>query len=322
MEGPIEKQWRRDAAWAIAVIVAAGLFVIQSVVGMYGAIGKVGAEPAASSWFNAVRLGLLFPYVVLILCAGGTLFFLYVAALAGGVRIFPRREELPVTWNLWAVAKAAAVVYLSSGLLVFIVASILGGRADERYLIIGSACFLHLALLVVAVAFVAMSGGSQRAAGFTLKGWPADVAHGVLGWVATLPVFYAAFAVVVAVLAVLRLEPQPNPVIPILQEAGSTWFQWATIFLVTILGPFTEEVFFRGYLYPAMRRRLSVRSAIVINGILFALIHPNPASFLPIMVLGMAMAYLFEKTRSLVACTTFHIVHNTVEIVILYYLVA
>ena len=119
------------------------------------------------------------------------------------------------------------------------------------------------------------------------------------------------------IVALLQYQPQPNPMIPILKEAAvSEWLKWSIIFLAAVLGPFTEEVFFRGYLYPAMRKRLSAAPAIIVNGALFSLIHLGLTAFLPIMVLGMAMAYLFEKTRSLVACTTFHILHNTLSIII------
>jgi len=78
----------------------------------------------------------------------------------------------------------------------------------------------------------------------------------------------------------------------------------------------TEEVFFRGFLYPALRRRLPVVAAIVLNGLLFALIHQSISDILPILVLGMAMAYLFEKTNSIVSCSVFHVCHNTSQMAI------
>jgi len=56
---------------------------------------------------------------------------------------------------------------------------------------------------------------------------------------------------------------------------------------------------------------------ILISGFVFALIHWNAYVFLQIFVLGLMLAYLFEKTGSLVAPITVHICHNTVTLAFL-----
>ena len=42
----------------------------------------------------------------------------------------------------------------------------------------------------------------------------------------------------------------------------------------------------------------------------FAALHAHPVGFLPIMLIGAVLAYLYEKTGTLVAPITAHIVHN------------
>ena len=46
----------------------------------------------------------------------------------------------------------------------------------------------------------------------------------------------------------------------------------------------------------------------------FASIHHSGFVFWPIFVLGIALAYLYEKRRSLIASITLHVVHNTLFI--------
>ena len=79
---------------------------------------------------------------------------------------------------------------------------------------------------------------------------------------------------------------------------------------VALVGPAIEEVFFRGFTYTAFRNRWGVRWAIVGSAALFALLHMNLIAFIPIFILGVFLAYLYEKTGSLVPSMTVHMTHN------------
>lgn len=85
---------------------------------------------------------------------------------------------------------------------------------------------------------------------------------------------------------------------------------YLTVF-VAVFGPIVEEMFFRGFMYPAVKKRLGFKTAFFGTSALFALLHTNLAGFLPIMILGMLLTYLFERTGTLVASCTVHILHNT-----------
>jgi membrane protease YdiL (CAAX protease family) len=81
--------------------------------------------------------------------------------------------------------------------------------------------------------------------------------------------------------------------------------------------PVVEEILFRGFLQPAVRTTFGKLKAIFISGLLFALIHLNAHVFLQIFILGLLLAYLFEKTESLIAPITVHICHNTATLAFL-----
>ncbi len=49
----------------------------------------------------------------------------------------------------------------------------------------------------------------------------------------------------------------------------------------------------------------------LLSGAAFALIHTSPIGFLPIMVLGCLLAYLYERTGSLASPLAIHVLHNT-----------
>ena len=87
-----------------------------------------------------------------------------------------------------------------------------------------------------------------------------------------------------------------------------------SIFLATFLGPVFEEIFFRGFCYPILKKQFGIKTAMVLTAVFFALIHENTFSFWPIFLLGLALVYLFEKRGSLLAPMALHIVHNSLFI--------
>jgi uncharacterized protein len=83
-----------------------------------------------------------------------------------------------------------------------------------------------------------------------------------------------------------------------------------------IAAPIGEEVFFRGLLYNSLKRRINVPAAIVISGLAFALVHIGPLAIVVIFPMGMLLAYVYEKTRSLWVTICIHATNNGLAFVI------
>jgi len=66
-----------------------------------------------------------------------------------------------------------------------------------------------------------------------------------------------------------------------------------------------------------VRNVLGKQKAILVSGLLFAIVHLDVYIFLQIFILGLLLAYLFEKTGSLIAPITVHIFHNSATIAII-----
>jgi len=88
-------------------------------------------------------------------------------------------------------------------------------------------------------------------------------------------------------------------------------------FFGMLAAPVVEELLFRGFLQTAVRTTFGKLKAILISGFLFALIHLNAHVFLQIFILGLLLAYLFEKTGALIAPITVHVCHNTATLAFL-----
>lgn len=90
------------------------------------------------------------------------------------------------------------------------------------------------------------------------------------------------------------------------------------LILVAVIAPIAEEIFFRGMLYPVLRRRWSAPIAIVVNGFLFALIHFIPILIPGLFLVGIVLAWVRERSGSLLPCILVHALQNTVVLFSIY----
>lgn len=100
-----------------------------------------------------------------------------------------------------------------------------------------------------------------------------------------------------------------------MQEMGGAHIA-VVVLVVVLLAPLFEEVFFRGLFYPALRRRLGPRLAIFINGLVFGALHFQPLFMFSLVLVGIVLAYLYEKTDSLLAPIAAHSLYNLSVILI------
>ncbi len=90
----------------------------------------------------------------------------------------------------------------------------------------------------------------------------------------------------------------------------------AAAFLVTVVAPVAEEVFFRGYVFGALRNWKGMWVGALLTGLIFGAIHagsaPDPL-YLPLLaVFGFILCLLYVKTRSLYPCIALHAINNSI----------
>jgi membrane protease YdiL (CAAX protease family) len=108
----------------------------------------------------------------------------------------------------------------------------------------------------------------------------------------------------------IKYVPEKQPVVELFLKEKNAPFLIYTSLFAAIVGPMIEELFFRGFMYNAFKKRIGIFWAMVITAATFATLHSHVVGFLPIMVLGMLLAYMYEKTGTLVSSITVHMVHN------------
>jgi uncharacterized protein len=97
---------------------------------------------------------------------------------------------------------------------------------------------------------------------------------------------------------------------------GSLVAGFAVSTAVIVVAPVAEEIFFRAFFYRALRTRLPVWSAALIDGVVFGSLHfqgVDTAIILPVIALfGVGQCLVYERTGSLFAVIAIHAAFNTV----------
>ena len=80
--------------------------------------------------------------------------------------------------------------------------------------------------------------------------------------------------------------------------------------LVLVVAPLTEEVVFRLLIYGSLRDRLPTGAAIWLSAFIFGAYHLDPAAFIPVTFLGLAAAWVYQRSGSLAVAVATHAVFN------------
>jgi membrane protease YdiL (CAAX protease family) len=213
------------------------------------------------------------------------------------------------TWGPWAAVLGVPVA-LVAGAILGLPALIADhpGPGEE----LGTAASIvvqlttALGFLLVPFGLAMMRGaGSVREAGRRL-GLRAFRPSALLWLLATIFVYYV-FAVLYA-----TLVGEPNQK-DIAEKLGPVAVQ---VLLIAIAAPISEEVCFRGMLFGGLRRRLPSLPAALISGAIFGGLHATTgvSAVPPLIVFGVLLALLYERTGSIVPGIILHMLNNSVAL--------
>lgn len=115
--------------------------------------------------------------------------------------------------------------------------------------------------------------------------------------------------------AVLPIPPQIMEILKELFGAPQNFF--ASFLTLVIVAPFTEEFLFRGLVLRGFLQQYSVRKAVIVSALFFAIFHFNPWQFTSAAVAGVVLAWWVVKTRSLWPGLFGHALNNALPLILL-----
>lgn len=193
-------------------------------------------------------------------------------------------------------------------------------EAQSRFFqMIISLAFIQVSALIWITFFLRQFGlGWKEAFGFGLPEPFTAAAYGILAGALFLPAAWLLQGFSEKLMELARISPEAQPVVQVLQDPdlslGSKMLFGAA---AIVLAPLAEEAFFRGILYTTIKQQGYPRLALWGTSGIFALIHANEATFLPLLAFAMVLVYLYEKFGNLLAPVVAHSLFNTANFLLL-----
>jgi membrane protease YdiL (CAAX protease family) len=132
-----------------------------------------------------------------------------------------------------------------------------------------------------------------------------------------LPVALGLQQVSAVVLTKLGWPPEEQIAVTLLANTKSWGMRIYLGVFAVMLAPVAEEFIFRGMLYPFVKQLGWPRLAWIGVSFVFALIHDDAVTFVPLFVLALALTWLYEKTDNLLAPIAAHSLFNGANLVLL-----
>jgi membrane protease YdiL (CAAX protease family)/uncharacterized RDD family membrane protein YckC len=239
------------------------------------------------------------------------------AATAGPAT--PKREEgVGIPAPTWSIRELLLAIPILIGGLIFVgvVIAVIDPEGEApTALIVGQALF---ALVLGGIAIGFASQTSALGAGGVLQrlGLRPFKPSGL----ALAAAVYVAYILFVAMVYSPFVQPEQQD---ITEELGVDQTTLAAILggiLIVVFAPVSEEMFFRGFVYGALRTRMGLWPAAAISAVVFGLPHVTSADLSivpPLVIFGLLLAWLYEYTGSLGPPIALHMINNAIAFTVI-----
>lgn len=223
-------------------------------------------------------------------------------------------------WTFWDVLRLLVITIVSIGLFGAIAVGMaihrLGQQAaadaarDPR-LAVPAQFAAYVVLILAMVVLVHLRGAAFWRAvkwNFPFRTWSAYLALGI--------------ALAIAIQSVSALLPIPKQ-LPIDKYFRTELGAYMMAFFGIAVAPFVEEMFFRGFLYPVLVRRLGLFLGVVLTAIAFAFIHESQlahawAPLLMLFVVGVVLTAVRARIQSVAGSWLVHVGYNITLFLLLF----
>jgi membrane protease YdiL (CAAX protease family) len=125
-----------------------------------------------------------------------------------------------------------------------------------------------------------------------------------------IPLLLITEVILLRALQYFEIELPKQAIIELASQTHSRLEFTLLVVIVVCLAPVVEELIFRGMIYRFLKGKMLPLYALCLNAFLFALVHMNLFSFLPLFLLSLLLAYSYEKTGNIKVPILFHALFN------------
>lgn len=111
---------------------------------------------------------------------------------------------------------------------------------------------------------------------------------------------------------------EPQALITLFQDGGDPIAISLLVALAILLAPIVEEIVFRGCVYRFLKSQTTLLPAQILSGCVFSFMHGNLMSFVPLVIVGVFLARVYEKSGNLMVAIWFHAFFNAFSLLMLF----
>ena len=312
---PLEPEPARRVfpAWPAVLVGIIGFLALLFGIGLAASAGLAGIPASAAETgrtLTLVGLGLL------------------VLGLVGGaVRSLSVRHHLPLDrYRGPAILVLFALVLVIGNALSLpfaaqLTGALLGGETLSTGVAILVLVITPVAFLIVTWLFVLLP---RALAGLRLTDGPDTLPNFLRGILSGIPMWLgsAVASAIVAGIYLAATGEQPSEEQAVVNLIGALPLPLALL-AAAVLAPLAEELFFRGVVFNAWERERGLRWAVAGSALLFAAVHLLDGAFLvffPILLVGLALALVYRRNRSLPMVFGMHAAFNAISLLLAFFL--
>lgn len=140
------------------------------------------------------------------------------------------------------------------------------------------------------------------------------VAYVVLAFIATFVSWIVLIPFIMIFFPTVDISESQN----IFQMSMGPVAQVLLVIYAVIIGPFIEEVVFRGVVFPAVSRRFNIYAGIIVNTLIWSLLHFQINVIIFTLIFGVILSYLYLKTQSIWPSYLTHVCKNLMAVIAIY----
>lgn len=224
----------------------------------------------------------------------------------------PREPEIPVWAPFLALFVALMVVLLVGGTFVGLLAAMDSDFDNDNLPVgvtLGLTAFQSVVFVFAAWITVRLALGRTPREQFGLV--RVRAVGEAVGWAALV---YVGFWAVTYLLSVIFGTPDEQQLVQDVKSEDSVAVLVAYALTICLIAPIVEEIFFRGFMFTVVAKRLGPWWGMIVSSVVFGLGHaPAPAiSLIALGVFGMGLCLLYWQTQSIVPCMALHALNNSI----------
>lgn len=214
-------------------------------------------------------------------------------------------------FNLRIILTFLIGIALVYGLTILINSTLIATVSEQKMRYYLSIVTSNALFVILGLSIMHKIGLSWADLGWNKISWKQGIKSVLQTWL----LIWALQVIYMAMLLFRGINPPPNALVEILVNP-TIWMFIANVLLIAVVAPIVEELLFRGMLFQGLKSYFGVWTAVFLSAAIFSALHFQLIGFIPRLMLGIGLAYLYEKHRSILPSIGLHAINNLVAILL------